>query len=191
MSGNDPRTNGTWLFAGLTTSFPDIQSSISSEVSRKHKLSDLRSCSQDDLKTAQGPSCKILQIPGSGSIPIELSHDDALQSVALQEQVLVFQYRGRYHAVDHSCPHRSYPLSRGTIHDIEDFGIVLSAGITCPKHGWSFDLHTGESDRGMYKLGVWEVEVREPRKETDDGNENGTLPAQVREVWVRRKLRNG
>lgn len=57
--------------------------------------------------------------------------------------------------------------------DIEDFGVKLSAGITCPKHDWSFDLHTGRSDRGSYRLGVWETEVR------------------GEEVWVRRKVRIG
>lgn len=50
---------------------------------------------------------------------------------------------------------------------------MLSAGIVCPKHGWSFDLFTGESDRGGYRLGVWEVQAR-------DG-ESGE------EVWVRKK----
>ena len=58
------------------------------------------------------------------------------------------------------CPHSSFPLSNGTPFDIEDFGVKLSAGITCPKHDWSFDLFTGKSDRGSYRLKVWETEVR-------------------------------
>jgi nitrite reductase/ring-hydroxylating ferredoxin subunit len=79
------------------------------------------------------------------------------------------------------CPHSSYPLSQGIPFDIEDFGIVLSAGLTCPKHNWSFDLFSGRSDRGNYKLKVWEVELREiAGTSTDD-----------REVWVRRKPRIG
>lgn len=60
---------------------------------------------------------------------------------------------------------------------MEDFGVVLSAGLTCPKHGWSFDLFTGVGDRGNYMLKVWETQVRE-----DDGE---------RTVWVRRKPRMG
>lgn len=71
------------------------------------------------------------------------------------------------------CPHASFPLSKGTPFDIEDFGVVLSAGLTCPKHGWSFDLHTGQSDRSAYRLAVWEIQEK-------DG-----------EVWVRRKQRIG
>ena len=76
------------------------------------------------------------------------------------------------------CPHSSYPLSNGTPFDIEDFGVKLSAGITCPKHDWSFDLHTGRSDRGSYKLTVWETQLR---KDGMGGEE----------VWIRRKQRIG
>jgi nitrite reductase/ring-hydroxylating ferredoxin subunit len=59
---------------------------------------------------------------------------------------------------------------------------VLSAGITCPKHGWSFDLHSGQSDRGLYKLAVWEVQLRRLVDATGEDDQ---------EVWVRRKPRMG
>jgi nitrite reductase/ring-hydroxylating ferredoxin subunit len=62
---------------------------------------------------------------------------------------------------------------------------VLSAGLTCPKHNWSFDLFSGRSDRGNYKLKVWEVELREV------GPVAGTTAAEEKEVWVRRKPRMG
>lgn len=75
------------------------------------------------------------------------------------------------------CPHSSYPLSDGTVFDIEDFGIALSAGISCPKHGWSFDLFSGQADRGTYRLKLWEVQVRGMEGE--------------QEVWVRKKQRMG
>lgn len=78
------------------------------------------------------------------------------------------------------CPHSSYPLSSGSPFDIEDFGVRLSAGITCPKHDWSFDLVTGVGDRGGYRLGIWEVEVRMGKGEGEG-----------EEVWVRRKVRRG
>lgn len=77
--------------------------------------------------------------------------------------------------MEQACPHQGYPLIRASVSDIEDFGIVLSAGITCPKHGWTFDLHTGEPDVGRYKLGLYEVEVR-------DGEEGEG-------VWIRKKER--
>lgn len=67
-------------------------------------------------------------------------------------------------------------MTRATLSDIEDFGIVLSTGITCPKHAWTFDLHTGEADVSRYKLGLYEVELRQ----SEDGDE---------QVWVRKKER--
>ena len=82
------------------------------------------------------------------------------------------------------CPHSSFPLSNGTPFDIEDFGVKLSAGITCPKHDWSFDLFTGKSDRGSYRLKVWETEVRKGGAGVGDEDGEG-------EVWVRRKQRIG
>lgn len=72
--------------------------------------------------------------------------------------------------------------------DIEDFGIVLSAGLTCPKHGWSFDLFSGRSDRGNYKLKVWEAEVRDAKGKASGDGDGGL---QEKEVWVRRKPRMG
>lgn len=72
--------------------------------------------------------------------------------------------------------------------------MVLSAGLTCPKHGWSFDLFSGMADRARYKLGVWEVQLREIA-ETGPGTSTGESEAATtdldQEVWVRRKQRIG
>ena len=38
------------------------------------------------------------------------------------------------HALDDSCPHAGGPLSEGT---------VASGAVTCPYHGWVWDLATG------------------------------------------------
>ena len=54
----------------------------------------------------------------------------------------------------------------------------LSAGITCPKHGWQFDLNTGISDRAAYKLKLWETQLRPVVVD-------GVICDQ--EVWVRKK----
>lgn len=84
----------------------------------------------------------------------------------------------------------SYPLSNGTPFDIEDFGIVLSAGLTCPKHGWSFDIFSGMSDRGNYRLRIWEVQLRDSKETT--GTLAGARPELMgKTVWVRKKQRIG
>ena len=46
----------------------------------------------------------------------------------------LFQYEGRFHAVDNRCPHMGYPMSKGSIRD----GVLI-----CHWHHWEFDLNTG------------------------------------------------
>jgi hypothetical protein len=76
------------------------------------------------------------------------------------------------------------------IFDIEDFGLSLSSGITCPKHMWSFDLHTGLGDRGSYKLKTWQVQLRPPQSDPTDTQRPGQ-GIDATEVWVRRRPRIG
>ena len=46
----------------------------------------------------------------------------------------VFNVDGTFHAIDNTCLHRGGPLGEG---DVE--GSV----VTCPWHGWKFDVTTG------------------------------------------------
>jgi nitrite reductase/ring-hydroxylating ferredoxin subunit len=151
------QSTNPWRYAGQLSSFPNLDPSDPS--------TDLGS------PTSQ-ISCKLFSTTSSSSFLSELPLDDP--SSSSPQNVLIFQYRGKLHAIEHACPHQGYPLSKAHLNDIEDFGVVLSAGITCPKHGWTFDLFTGEADTGRYKLNIWEVDVRR-------GNGEG--------VWVRRKER--
>ena len=50
------------------------------------------------------------------------------------KSIAVFNVEGTYHAIDNTCIHRGGPLGEG---DVE--GQV----VTCPWHGWSYDLRTG------------------------------------------------
>ncbi|KAG7041654.1 ankyrin repeat protein [Colletotrichum scovillei] len=119
--GGRSRSSAGWFFAGLDSSFPDLGTDESN-------LSDLRFCGTD-LKAG----CKVFQVRKSDpsrSTEVLLAPDIlnyAELEGDLKDQVLVFKYKGKFHAVDHKCPHSSYPLSHGTPFDIEDFGIILSA----------------------------------------------------------------
>ncbi|KAJ5460602.1 uncharacterized protein N7458_002154 [Penicillium daleae] len=161
------RRGDPWHRVGLASAFPDL------------------SLDKDCSKIT--PSCKAFRIPKADGTSSSDGPEEADVEVPgdLKDQVLVFQHKGKFHAVDHSCPHSSFPLSQASIFDIEDFGITLSAGLTCPKHGWSFDLFSGQGDRGNYKLKIWEVELRDPPASSDEASEGG------KEVWVRRKQRIG
>lgn len=48
--------------------------------------------------------------------------------------VAVFNVDGRFHALDGICPHAGGPLGEGTLN-----GPI----VTCPWHGWQFDVSTG------------------------------------------------
>ncbi|MCI0658018.1 MAG: Rieske 2Fe-2S domain-containing protein [Acidobacteria bacterium] len=56
--------------------------------------------------------------------------------IALGRVLALFNVDGDFFAVDNSCPHRGGPLGEGYLQ-----GRV----VTCPWHGWQFDVTTGES----------------------------------------------
>ncbi|KAJ2995165.1 hypothetical protein NUW58_g1358 [Xylaria curta] len=176
------QSGDAWFFAGLTSSFPNLTES-GADV-----LYEPQPCGSGETT----PGCKVFGVPKSDAAQAQQIEGDEMTShngVALQDQVLVFQYKGKIHAVDNKCPHSSFPLAKGTPFDIEDFGVVLSAGITCPKHGWSFDLFTGRGDRNNYLLRTWEVQLR-PMIEVGSDNNHGQN-SDTQEVWIRRKQRMG
>ncbi|KAJ5666575.1 hypothetical protein N7462_010984 [Penicillium macrosclerotiorum] len=162
------QTQTAWHSVGLYSTYPDL--------------------GQDEDCSRIAPRCKAFAIPmtNDGLNPKQPTEADIDVPGDLKDQVLVFKYKGSMVAVDHQCPHSSFPLSQGSLFDIEDFGIILSAGITCPKHGWSFDLFSGRADRGNYRLKVWEVELRDHQGSSQQTSENID-----KEVWVRRKQRIG
>lgn len=49
--------------------------------------------------------------------------------------VAIFNVAGRLHALDGICPHAGGPLGEGTLQ-----GTI----VTCPWHGWQFDVSTGK-----------------------------------------------
>lgn len=131
----------------------------------------------------------------------------------MKEQVMVFRYKDKFHAVDHACPHRTYSMSWAQPFDIEDAGrgVVLGTGIRCRGHGYAFELSTGIGDRGDYRLGVWEVELRRRTRrrrsmspsstvslvssvvgiDGGGGGPEGDAEGEDEEIWVRRRRQAG
>lgn len=67
------------------------------------------------------------------------------------KSIAVFNIDGTYHVIDNECIHRGGPLGEG---DVE--GHVVS----CPWHGWQFDLTTGECVKNpSSKVQVYQVKV--------------------------------
>ena len=51
-----------------------------------------------------------------------------------EDEIALFNYKGKYYAVANKCPHRGAPLGEGRIEE----GIVI-----CPNHEWRFKLEDG------------------------------------------------
>ena len=58
-----------------------------------------------------------------------------LEVVAKGRIVALFNVDGTFHALDGICPHQGGPLGKGAL-----TGCV----VTCPWHGWQFDVQTGQ-----------------------------------------------
>jgi nitrite reductase (NADH) small subunit len=58
-----------------------------------------------------------------------------LELVAGDRVVALFNVEGTFHALDGVCPHQGGPLAEGE---------VTGCVVTCPWHGWQFDVRTGQ-----------------------------------------------
>ncbi len=50
--------------------------------------------------------------------------------------VALFNVEGQFYALDGVCPHAGGPLGEGTLR---------GTTVTCPWHGWQFDVSTGQN----------------------------------------------
>ena len=58
----------------------------------------------------------------------------SIERVAGGRMVAIANVDGSYHAIDGLCPHQGGPLGTGTL---------CGTTLTCPWHGWQFDVVTG------------------------------------------------
>lgn len=52
------------------------------------------------------------------------------------EAVALFRTNGKFYATTNTCPHKGGPLGEGFLED---------SVVTCPWHGWKFNIQTGIS----------------------------------------------
>ena len=60
----------------------------------------------------------------------------ALELVAAERVIALFNVAGTLYALDGVCPHQGGPLGQGTLE-----GKI----VTCPWHGWQFDVADGRN----------------------------------------------
>ena len=49
--------------------------------------------------------------------------------------IALFHCDGEFYAIDNTCAHRGGPLAEGS---------VSGTSVTCPWHGWEYDVRSGE-----------------------------------------------
>jgi nitrite reductase (NADH) small subunit len=62
---------------------------------------------------------------------------DAVREFTVQGRIVAIAcYQDEYYAMDGICPHQGGPLGKGT---------VEKCVLTCPWHGWQFQIRSGQS----------------------------------------------
>lgn len=83
----------------------------------------------------------------------ELEEDVIKQVTVLGRSVLLIKHGGKIFAVNSRCPHMGCSLATGKLS-----GYIL----TCPCHGWSFDIRNGEYQlQKAIKLETFEVKIED------------------------------
>ena len=80
----------------------------------------------------------------------EVKQGEGISVQANGLNIALFNVGGQFHAIDNACPHRGGPLGEGMLN-----GSV----VTCPWHGWQFDVTTGKSPVMPAGVKVFEVKV--------------------------------
>lgn len=80
----------------------------------------------------------------------ELEEGQGRRVVIDDRPIALFKTGNEIHAIDHRCPHQGGPLANGFVHQCR---------VTCPLHGWVFDLRTGRESDGGTGVTVHEVRV--------------------------------
>lgn len=101
------RQDPGWFSAGLASSFPDV----GADPADSQSLAQVRLCG-----ARQKPGCKAFYAPKDNTTRTEVdigddAMGDAVAGSGLKDQVLVFQYKGKFHAIDHvsrPCPYKGH-----------------------------------------------------------------------------------
>ena len=81
----------------------------------------------------------------------ELSLRRMKRVVVEDRDIALFSDGGRIFAVQNDCPHQHFSM----LHE----GELKECRITCPMHGWTFDLESGRSTIGSGRLKRYNVKV--------------------------------
>ncbi len=82
--------------------------------------------------------------------------------------IAVFHIAGAHHAISDICPHQHIPALAG--------GLCEGHVVTCPMHGWRFDVRTGRNVDTSGRVRTYPVWI-------EDGGLHVELPPPREEDW--------
>lgn len=69
--------------------------------------------------------------------------------IDIEYDLALFRVSGTVHCVTNVCPHKRMPV----IYD----GVIENGLVTCPLHGWRYDVRTGMKDVGTSRLSYYQT----------------------------------
>ncbi|MDX9757846.1 MAG: nitrite reductase (NAD(P)H) small subunit [Bacteroidota bacterium] len=100
---------------------------------------------------------------------LDALHEGRGRSVSVEgRDIAVFLIQGVVYAVENLCPHQHIPVL--------DEGELDGTVVTCPMHGWQFDLATGKHVHSSSRLTKYETRI-------DGRDVLISLPAEDIEPW--------
>jgi nitrite reductase/ring-hydroxylating ferredoxin subunit len=86
-------------------------------------------------------AAKIIDVPNFGKKAVTVNG----------QELLLINIKGEIFACENECPHQGAPL---------DSGIVKDGYLSCPRHGYRFDLKSGNClDNSVYTLKIYPVTI--------------------------------
>lgn len=83
----------------------------------------------------------------------ELRENKGLLTKVDGEEISVFKIDGNVFAIGNVCPHQHFSM----LHE----GEVSGFNLTCPMHGWMYDLRTGKSTDGNGCLRTFPIKIKD------------------------------
>ena len=81
----------------------------------------------------------------------EISENQAKIIEHNEKQIAIFNINGNFYAISNVCLHRGGPIGEGFVNEFN---------ITCPLHGWQYDLKTGQCNTAPgAKLETYQLKV--------------------------------
>jgi len=91
------------------------------------------------------PAPDVIELPLT-----EIPDNNSIRRPLGNREIAIFRKGEEVYAIDANCPHRRGPLDGADLN-----GYV----VTCPWHGWQFDIRTGKSPSQPGQVLCYKVEV--------------------------------